>query len=119
MIGNRSIFFAGGGTGGHIYPAVAVGEQILRLGRDTEIHFFGSERDIDTRVLSKTELSYTRLAAKKFSLCPIGFFSFLGSFLSSYKTARERIAKSDNPIVVGIGGFVSVPVCWAAHKLGV
>ena len=50
----KSIFFAGGGTGGHIYPALAVAEKIAELDPAAKIHFFISSRDIDKHVLSKT-----------------------------------------------------------------
>ncbi|MHC4062611.1 MAG: glycosyltransferase, partial [Planctomycetota bacterium] len=42
----RSFFFAGGGTGGHIYPAIAVAQQIAALDPEAKIHFFCSTRDI-------------------------------------------------------------------------
>ena len=51
-----SYFFGGGGTGGHIYPAIAVAEKIIKLEPDAEIHFFCSNRDIDAQILSKAGL---------------------------------------------------------------
>ena len=52
-MGGKCFFFAGGGTGGHIYPAIAVAEQIIKLEPDAKIHFFVSDRDIDSQILSK------------------------------------------------------------------
>jgi UDP-N-acetylglucosamine--N-acetylmuramyl-(pentapeptide) pyrophosphoryl-undecaprenol N-acetylglucosamine transferase len=115
----RSFFFAGGGTGGHIYPAVAVAEKIAELSPTATIHFFVSGRDIDKRVLSKTNFAYTTLPAAGFSIRPGRFISFCKLFLSSYKIAADALRKSSNPVVIGVGGYVAAPVCWAAHKLGV
>ena len=113
----RSFFFAGGGTGGHIYPAIAVAERIVGLEPEAKIHFFCSSRDIDEQVLSKTGFEHTKLPAKGFSLRPNKLIDFLCSFLRSCRIAKQIIAESSSPVVVGTGGFVGAPVCWAAHKL--
>jgi UDP-N-acetylglucosamine--N-acetylmuramyl-(pentapeptide) pyrophosphoryl-undecaprenol N-acetylglucosamine transferase len=113
---DRCFFFAGGGTGGHIYPAVAVAEQIVKIQPTAKIHFFCSTRSIDEQILGQTGFEYTPLPAKGFSVRPGKLISFCISFLASYKIAKELIAKSKNAVVIGVGGFVSGPVCLAAHK---
>jgi len=114
---SKSFFFAGGGTGGHIYPAVAVAEKIAGLDPAAKIHFFTSSRDIDRHVLSKTGFTYTSLPAVGLSARPDKLWRFCKLFLSSSKTAAEAIHRSPNPVVIGVGGYVAAPVCWAAHKL--
>jgi UDP-N-acetylglucosamine--N-acetylmuramyl-(pentapeptide) pyrophosphoryl-undecaprenol N-acetylglucosamine transferase len=69
-MGGRCFFFAGGGTGGHIYPAIAVGEQIVKLAGEAKIHFFVSTRSIDEQILSKTNFAYTKLPTEGFSVRP-------------------------------------------------
>ncbi len=113
---DRCFFFAGGGTGGHIYPAVAVAEQIVKIQPTAKIHFFCSTRSIDERILGQTGFEYTPLPAKGFSIRPGKLISFCSSFLTSYRIAKDVIAKSENAVVIGVGGFVSGPVCLAAHK---
>ncbi|MHC4157993.1 MAG: UDP-N-acetylglucosamine--N-acetylmuramyl-(pentapeptide) pyrophosphoryl-undecaprenol N-acetylglucosamine transferase [Planctomycetota bacterium] len=119
MMSGKSFFFAGGGTGGHIYPAIALAEQIVKLQSDAKIHFFVSTRNIDTYILSKTNFKYTQLPAKGFSLRPGKIVSFCTSFFKSCRAAKKVIAGSESPLVVGVGGFVAAPACCAAHKLGV
>jgi UDP-N-acetylglucosamine--N-acetylmuramyl-(pentapeptide) pyrophosphoryl-undecaprenol N-acetylglucosamine transferase len=116
---SKNFFFAGGGTGGHIYPAVAVAEKIRAIAPNASIHFFVSSREIDKHVLATTEFKYTILPATGFSFRPGNLIRFCRSLLSSRKIAAQAIGKSDSPIVIGIGGFVAAPVCWAAHKLKV
>jgi UDP-N-acetylglucosamine--N-acetylmuramyl-(pentapeptide) pyrophosphoryl-undecaprenol N-acetylglucosamine transferase len=113
---DKHFFFAGGGTGGHIYPAVAVAEQIAKLRPGAKIYFFCSKRTIDEQILAKTDFEFTRLAATGFSARPGKLISFCSSFLASYKKAKEAIAQYKDAMVIGAGGFVSAPVCLAAHK---
>ncbi|UCC23191.1 MAG: UDP-N-acetylglucosamine--N-acetylmuramyl-(pentapeptide) pyrophosphoryl-undecaprenol N-acetylglucosamine transferase [Planctomycetota bacterium] len=115
----RSFFFAGGGTGGHIYPSIAVAEQIVKLEPQSHIHFFVSTREIDTEILTQTNFSYTKLPAKGFSARPDRLIDFAVSFLKSCHIAKRAIAESSNAVVIGAGGFVAAPVCWAAHRLKV
>ena len=119
MMEGKNFFFAGGGTGGHIYPAIAVAEHLVKLESTVKIHFFCSVRDIDSQILSKTDFKYTQLPAKGFSALPGRLIGFCTSFLRSYRIAKETIAAGGKSIVIGVGGFVSAPVCWAAHKLKV
>ncbi len=114
---SKCFFFAGGGTGGHIYPAVALAEQILKLEPQSKIHFFVSSREIDTQILAKTRFTYTQLPAKGFSIRPGKLIEFCTSLFESYRIANEKIDQGKNAVVIGTGGFVAAPVCWAAHKL--
>ena len=115
----RSFFFAGGGTGGHIYPSIAVAEQIVKLEPEAKIHFFVSTREIDTQILTQTGFRYTQLPAKGFSVRPDRLIDFGASFFKSCRIANRVIAESKDAVVIGAGGFVAVPVCWAAHRLKV
>ena len=115
-MGNKWFFFAGGGTGGHIYPAVAVAEQIVKIEPTAKIHFFCSTRSIDEQILARTGLEYTMLPVKGFAGRLSKLIGLCSSLLKSYNTAREAIAESKDAVVVGLGGFVSGPVCQAARR---
>jgi len=111
------VFFAGGGTGGHIYPGLAVAEKIARLDSNVKIHFFCSNRPIDSQILSNTRFAFTALGAQKLSLSPAAFVRFVKNFFESQRIASLRLKGSGEAVVVGIGGFVSAPVCRAAYRL--
>ncbi len=87
---SKSYFFAGGGTGGHIYPAIGIAEQIVKLEPAAKIHFFISMRIIDSKILSGTNFDYTLLPAVGFSFRPDKLFKFYGLFLTSCKLAKEK-----------------------------
>jgi UDP-N-acetylglucosamine--N-acetylmuramyl-(pentapeptide) pyrophosphoryl-undecaprenol N-acetylglucosamine transferase len=114
---NGSFFFAGGGTGGHIYPAIAVAEKIIEMRPNAKIHFFVSDRDIDSQILSKTNFPHTKLSAKGFSFHPGRLFEFCMCFLKSTRLAKHVMTENEAAALVGVGGFVAAPACWAAHKL--
>ena len=114
--GEEYFYFAGGGTGGHIYPAIPVAEQIAKIEPGAKIHFFCSTRSIDRRVLAPTGFEYTVLPARGLSLRLRELIGFYRSFMASYRTARQAISQCGNVVVVGVGGYVSAPVCLAAHR---
>jgi UDP-N-acetylglucosamine--N-acetylmuramyl-(pentapeptide) pyrophosphoryl-undecaprenol N-acetylglucosamine transferase len=113
-----SFFFAGGGTGGHIYPAMAVAEQLLKLAPAAKVHFFCSQRDIDSSILAKTPYEFTRLPAVGLEASARGVIRFCKGFRASKKSAKKLIGESEKTVVVGVGGFVAAPVCYAGKKLG-
>lgn len=113
----KSFFFAGGGTGGHIYPAIAVAERIVELEPGAKVHFFCSGREIDSKVLQRSGFAYTTLPAEGLSVRPGKLMRFCRSFIKSYRIARAAIVESKDVVVIGVGGFVAGPVCLAAHRL--
>ena len=116
IMDDKSFFFAGGGTGGHIYPAIAVAQQIVKIEPAAKIHFFCSTRSIDKHILEQSGFEFTALPAVGFSVRPAGLIKFFKSMLKSYRMAEKEIRLSDSAVVIGSGGFVSTPVCLAAHK---
>ncbi len=117
-MGDVSFFFAGGGTGGHIYPALAVAEQIVERWPGSQIHFLCSTRAVDRRILDKTPFAHTPLPATGLYVQPRRFLRFCATFWQSYRQARSILADAPNPVVIGAGGFVAAPVCLAGHRLG-
>jgi len=115
------IIFAGGGTGGHLFPALAIADRIRELleGR-TEIVFVGTKRGIEYRMRDKLgyplELINIRGLARTLTLKNLLVpFLVIGSL---WKTAA--ILKKHNPdIVIGTGGYVSWPVLKAAARRGI
>lgn len=117
-MGSKTIFFAGGGTGGHLYPALAVAEQLVAMDADIDIQFLCSQRPIDEAILKKTPYAYTPLSAQGLGIKPAQLIRFFRTFWESAKVARAKIEDAADPVIVGVGGFASSPVCWTAHRLG-
>lgn len=122
MSGARLIF-AGGGTGGHLYPAIAIANRVKELLSATmpvEIIFVGTKRGIEYRV--RETLGYPlhliniRGIARSFTLANLAVpFLIVGAMLK----ARALVKKFQPHVVVGTGGYVSWPVLRAASGQGI
>ncbi len=117
-----TFIFAGGGTGGHLYPGLAIAEQLKRLDESAQTLFLCSDRDIDRSVLEPEGVAFQPIPAKPIGGSPKVLLRFLGSWLPSVTAARHAIqnaAKSGPVHVIAMGGFVAAPVVKAAGFLGV
>ena len=115
------IILSGGGTGGHIYPAVAVAEALQRrLGDGVELLFVGAEGKMEMEKIPA--LGYRieglpvaglqrRLTARNLSL-PF-------KVAASLRKARRVIRSFGADVVVGFGGYASAPVLWSAQRMGI
>jgi len=113
------VIFAGGGTGGHIYMAIALAEELKKHNSNMHILFVGTQTGLENDVLPKTEISLETICIG--GLKNVGIFKTLltllqlpGSLLQSRKIVRS-FAPS---LVVGLGGYSSGPVVLASKWLG-
>lgn len=113
------VMVSGGGTGGHIFPAVSIADQ-LRQTLDADILFVGAA--------GRMEMTRVPEAGYKIIGLPVaGFdrkrlwrnFKVLTMLLSSMSKARKLVKEFQPEIVIGVGGYASGPVLKAAQKLGV
>ena len=121
MTRKYKIILSGGGTGGHIYPAVATAEALRRMfGDDVELLFVGAEGKMEMEKVPA--LGYRieglpvaglqrRLTLSNLAL-PI-------KIVRSIRRARRIIREFGADCVVGFGGYASAPVLWAAQRMGI
>ncbi len=112
----KTVMFAGGGTGGHIYPAIAIAEKLKNLDSSVKIYFLVSERAIDSEILSKTDFGFTKLPAVGLSVRPVGLLRFFKTYFTSRKIVEKLLGDTENAVMVGVGGFVAAPACHAAYR---
>ncbi len=117
----KRIILSGGGTGGHIYPAVAVAEALKRrFGDEVELLFVGAEGKMEMekvpalgyRIVGLPTAGLQRRLTLSNLLLP---FKVAKSISKAKRVIREF--KAD--VVVGFGGYASAPVLWAAQRMGV
>ena len=110
------VLVTGGGTGGHVYPAVSIASGFLQRNPESEVLYVGSKQGIEKRVVSDRNLPFESLRVQgvvgKSRLEQIkGAFSLLKA---TYR-AMGIVARFNPDIVVGTGGYVSVPAVSAAQ----
>ncbi|MCG8419944.1 MAG: glycosyltransferase [Proteobacteria bacterium] len=118
-----TILLAGGGTGGHIYPNVAVAERLLEQldPADWAPHFLLSSRVGDREILTRLGYSFSTSPVKPFPPLsrPWRLFSFFLAWRRAVHEARQLLRENRVAAVVATGGFVSGPAVVAARAGGV
>jgi UDP-N-acetylglucosamine--N-acetylmuramyl-(pentapeptide) pyrophosphoryl-undecaprenol N-acetylglucosamine transferase len=115
------IVLSGGGTGGHIYPAVATAEALKRaLGEDVEILFVGAEGKMEMEKVPALGYKIVGLpvVGLKRSLS-LSNLALPFKVLKSISMAKRLIREFKPDIAIGVGGYASAPLLWAAGRLGV
>jgi UDP-N-acetylglucosamine--N-acetylmuramyl-(pentapeptide) pyrophosphoryl-undecaprenol N-acetylglucosamine transferase len=112
-----TILLAGGGTGGHIYPNVAIAERLAEGGR-ARVHFLVSDRPGDAQILERLALAYTASPAKPLPSLrqPRSVLSFASGWRHAVRQVID-LARRERIDVVATGGFVSGPAIVAAARL--
>lgn len=114
------VLIAAGGTGGHIYPGIAVAREVMRRSPSSEVRFVGTARGLETRLVPQAgfELSLIESAGLK-SVGLVGKARGLLILPVSFWAASRLIREFRPDVVVGAGGYVSGPVLLTAAILRV
>ena len=113
----KRVLLAGGGTGGHLYPGLAVADRLTREGVDCL--FIGTRKGLESRVVPERGFPIRYVSARGLTKRPIALLKALAAL--SWGTLQSlRILSSYKPqLVVGTGGYVSAPVVLAAALRGI
>lgn len=113
------ILIASGGSGGHIFPAVALAEELKSKDGSMQILFIGSDKALERRIFEKEGFEYRLLSANRLPY-RVSFATLLFLLRLSVDILRSFaiIVRYKPDTVVGFGGYVSAPVLVAAYMLG-
>ncbi len=112
------MLLAGGGTGGHLFPAIAIAQKLQEQDAMAEVLFVGTERGLEANMLPKLGLPL-----KTVDMVGVvgrgwrGKLEMIPKLLKSIGQAKEIIREFRPDLVVGVGGYASVPVLLAARKM--
>jgi UDP-N-acetylglucosamine--N-acetylmuramyl-(pentapeptide) pyrophosphoryl-undecaprenol N-acetylglucosamine transferase len=106
---------AGGGTGGHLFPAVALGEELVRERPDSEILHVGTINGLEATWLPQSGLKYELFPVRGLrGKDPLTRLRALGEFIAAVKRARALLKSFAADLVVSAGGYASAPMAMAA-----
>lgn len=114
------IVFTGGGTGGHIYPGLAVIEELRHQGFQGRIAWIGSEKELDRSIVAEQGVEYFAIPSGKFRReLSLRNVTDLWRIVAGYMRAKAILKSLRPSLLFSKGGYVSVPPCRAAASLGI
>ncbi|MFB3891914.1 MAG: glycosyltransferase [Phycisphaerae bacterium] len=116
---DRIYIFAGGGTGGHLYPGLAVAEELTRIEPGAKIVFACSNREIDRRILGPQPYAMVPQPIRPLPAGPLGWWAFAKAYLQSAAQSRDMVRDLKPAAVLGLGGFAAWPLVSRAARSGV
>lgn len=113
------VIISAGGTGGHIYPALAIISKIKEKEPNSEFLYIGTHDRMEKDIIPSKGIPFESITIYGFSRKKIfKNFRTIKTFIQSYKRCKELIKNFNPDIVIGVGGYVTGPVIYAAKKLG-
>jgi len=114
---HRTYIFVGGGSGGHIFPNLAIAERIAQRDPQAECFFICADRPIDARILDGENERFEPIPARPFRFRPVAFAKLAWRWGECVRRSRRviRALKSQGEVhIVATGGYVCPPVMQAA-----
>lgn len=109
------VLIAAGGTGGHIYPGIAVAQEIMRRDANSRVHFVGTARGLETRLVPQAGFELSLIESAGLKNVSLGArVKGLAILPKSFVSARRLMRQFQPDVVVGAGGYVSGPVVLTA-----
>lgn len=114
------LLMTGGGTGGHVYPALVVLERLRSEGVAVDALWAGSGRRLEETIVARAGVPYARLPAGPIrGRTPLGMARGIGATLAGVRAALRLFDQVQPTVVLATGGYVSAPAVFAARLRGV
>jgi len=114
------IIFAAGGTGGHIYPAIAVADELKKINPEMEICFIGAKGRIEEKIVPKSGYELKTIDIKGFHRSlSLKNINVTIKLLKALRESKKILKEFKPELVFGTGGFVSGPVLKSASSMGI
>ncbi|WP_096199261.1 undecaprenyldiphospho-muramoylpentapeptide beta-N-acetylglucosaminyltransferase [Bacillus sp. FJAT-45350] len=114
------VIVSGGGTGGHIYPALSLIKEIKKQHKDAEVLYIGTDNGLESELVPRENIPFKTITItgfrRKLSLENV---KTVLRFINGTKKVKKIIKEFKPDVVVGTGGYVCGPVVYAAAKLRV
>ncbi len=114
------IAVSGGGTGGHIYPALALIREIQKKDKNVEFLYIGTEKGLESKLVPRENIPFKSIHITGFKR-KISFENVktVLRFLKGVSDSKKMLKEFKPDVVIGTGGYVCGPVVYAAAKMGI
>ena len=112
------VIISAGGTGGHIYPALAIINKIKEKERDSEFLYIGTHNRMEKDIVPAKGIPFKSIEMYGFSKKIFRNVKTVKCLFKAFKECKKMIKEFNPDIVIGVGGYVTVPVVVSAKKLG-
>lgn len=114
------VIMTGGGTGGHIYPAISIADEIKKRFEGAEILFVGAERGLEKTIVPENGYPIELIPIHGFNRKkPLKNIKVIKELNKGSKRAADILKLFGPDVVIGTGGYASAPLLKAAQKLGI
>lgn len=114
------VVLSGGGTGGHIYPALAIARECEKQNPDCAFLYIGTERGLESTLVREEGIPFESIDITGFKRkLSMDNVKTIMRFLKGVTRAKELLRKFKPDVVIGTGGYVCGPVVYAASRLGI
>lgn len=112
------IVISGGGTGGHIYPALALIREIQKETKDAEFLYIGTKNGLESKIVPREKIPFRSIHITGFKRkLSIDNIKTIFRFLKGTRDSKKLLKEFEPDIVIGTGGYVCGPVVYAAARL--
>ena len=112
------VIVSAGGTGGHIYPALAIINKIKSMEPHSEFLYIGTHNRMENDIVPKANIPFKSIEIYGFSKNIIKDIRTSFCLVRSYRECKKIISEFNPDVVIGVGGYVTAPVIYCAKKLG-
>ena len=115
-----NIVVSGGGTGGHIYPALALIREIKKETKDAKFLYIGTEKGLESKLVPLEKIPFKSIQITGFRRkISLENMKTIMRFIKGVRDSKKMLRDFEADVVIGTGGYVCGPVVYAAAKLGI
>jgi len=114
-----SYCFAGGGTGGHLFPGIAVAREIRKRDSEARIIFVSTGRRMERQILASIDCEVVEIPSVPFTVKPWKLPEFIWKTVEGIRRSKDLLGRGRVDAVIGLGGYGSVSPAVAARMMGV
>lgn len=114
------VLVSGGGTGGHIYPAISLVNHLKISDANAEFLYVGTEKGLESTIVPEYDIPFKTIEIQGFRRSlSVANFKTAYLFMKSIGDSKKLLKEFKPDVVIGTGGYVCGAVVYAAHKLGI